>query len=52
MSGLFAHLEVTGVDLIYDLQVARQNVLQHLDRPALQGLGEEGVVGVGEGPEK
>ncbi len=43
------HLQVPGVDFVDDLQVARQNMLEHADRPALQGLGQEGVVGVGEG---
>ena len=38
---------MAGVDLVNDLQVPRQDPLDHGDRPALQGLGEQGVVGVG-----
>lgn len=35
------------VDLVDDLQVSGQQFLQQLHRPALQGLREDGVVGVG-----
>ena len=30
--------------------MAGKNTLQHVDGPAFQGLGEQGVVGVGKGP--
>ncbi len=35
-----------GVDFVDDLQVARQQPLQHADGPFLQGLGQDRVVGV------
>lgn len=34
------------VDVVDDLHVARQDGLEHGTRPALQGLGQHGVVGV------
>lgn len=37
------------VDLVDDLHVAWQHVLHEGDRPALEGLGENSVVGVGAG---
>ena len=37
------------VDLVDDLQVARQQLLKQVDGPALQGLRQDGVVGVGTG---
>ena len=43
------NLEVTRVDLVDDLEVTGEEVLNHGYRPALQGLGQESVVGVGEG---
>lgn len=43
------YVEVGLVDLVDDLQVSGQQRLQQLHRPTLQGLGEDGVVGVGEG---
>lgn len=43
------YIEVGLVDLVDDLQVSGQEVLQQLHRPALQRLGEDGVVGVSEG---
>ncbi len=46
------HLEVARVDLVYDLQVSRENVLQHPHWPPLEGLREEGVVGVCKRPGK
>lgn len=42
-------MEVEVVDLIDDLQVARQQLLKQTDGPALQGLRQDGVVGVGTG---
>ena len=37
-----------AVDLVDDLQVPREQGLEQLDRPLLQGLGQQRVVGVGE----
>lgn len=37
------------VEGVNDLQVPRQQLLKHGDRPALQGLRQHGVVGVGTG---
>lgn len=37
------------IDLINDLQVPRQQLLHQFHRPALQGLREHCVVGIGEG---
>ena len=39
-------LKVHPVDQVDDLHVARQQPLHQLHRPGLQGLGQEGVVGV------
>ena len=45
-----AHLvQEPAVDLVDDLEVAGEDGAEHLDRPLLEGLGEEGVVRVGEG---
>ena len=45
-----AHLlEEMRVDLVDDLHDARQHAAEHLDGPALEGLGQQRVVGVGEG---
>ena len=45
-----AHLvEEAAVDLQDDLQVPRQQVGEQVHRPLLQGLGQQGVVGVVEG---
>ena len=41
------YFQVPGIDLINDLQVARQDSLKHAHRPALQRLGQEGVVSIG-----
>ena len=35
------------VDLVDDVEVARQQVLEQVDGPALQGFGQDRVVGVG-----
>jgi hypothetical protein len=35
-----------GIDLVDDLQLARQQLLEQLQPPGLQGLGQQGVVGV------
>lgn len=37
------------VDLVDDVQVARQEVLEEVYRPALQSLWQDGVVSVGTG---
>ena len=42
-------VEEAGVDLVDDLEVARQQLGEELQRPALKRLGEQRVVGVGEG---
>ena len=42
-------LEEAGVDLVDDLQMARQHLLHQAHRPALQGLRQQGMVGVAEG---
>lgn len=42
-----ADLQVVLVDLIDDLQVARQEILEQVDRPTLQSLWKDGVVSVG-----
>lgn len=44
-----SYLQVPPVDLIDDLQVTRQQVLEEVDGPALQGFRQDGVVGVGTG---
>ena len=38
------------VDLVDDLEVARQKLFEEADRPGLERLGHQRVVGVGEGP--
>ena len=38
-----------GIDLKDDLEVTRKDTFQHADRPALQGLRQEGVVRIGKG---
>src|SRR5271163_1078665 len=44
-----AHLvEEPAVDLIDDLEVAGQRLGEHLQRPGLQRLGQQGVVGIAE----
>ena len=42
-------VEVGRIDEIDDLHVARQQALHQRHRPALQRLGQQRVVGVGEG---
>lgn len=37
------------VNLVDDVQVTRQQVFEEVDRPALQGLRQDGVIGVGTG---
>lgn len=44
------YIEVHLVEGVNDLQVPRQQLLKHGDRPALQGFRQHGVVGVGTGP--
>lgn len=44
-----SYLQVPPVDLVDDLQVTRQQVLEEVDGPALQGFRQDGVVGVGTG---
>lgn len=43
------NLQVPPVDLVDDLQVARQEILEEVNRPALQSFRQDGVVGVGTG---
>ena len=43
-------IEQAAVDLVDDLQVARQQHLEPRDRPFLQGFGQQGVVRVGQSP--
>lgn len=43
------YLHMPPVDLVDDLQVARKQVLEEVDGPALQGFRQNGVVGVGTG---
>lgn len=43
------YLQVSPVDLIDDVQVTRQQGFEEVDGPALQGLGQDGVIGVGAG---
>ena len=45
---VFRGLEVLGIDAIDDLQMARQHALEQVDRPGLQRLRQQRVVGVGE----
>lgn len=42
-------LQMATVDLVDDLQVARQEMSEQVDRPTLQSLGEHRVVGVSTG---
>mmetsp|Transcript_21532 Transcript_21532/g.83660 ORF Transcript_21532/g.83660 Transcript_21532/m.83660 type:complete len:662 (+) Transcript_21532:1047-3032(+) len=42
-------LEEAVVDLVNDLEMARQQLLEHPHRPGLQRLGHQGVIGVGHG---
>eukprot|EP00047_Mylnosiga_fluctuans_P003292 m.228426 g.228426 ORF g.228426 m.228426 type:complete len:867 (+) comp11740_c0_seq1:45-2645(+) len=42
-------VKMAAIDLVDDHQVARQHALQQRHRPALEGLGQDGVVGVREG---
>lgn len=44
-----AHIKEALVDLIDDLEMPGQQRLQEVHRPALQGLGQDRVVGVGAG---
>lgn len=44
-----SYLQVPPVDLVDDVQVTRQQVLEEVDGPALQGFRQDGVVGVGTG---
>lgn len=45
----YAHIQVPLVDGIDYFQVSREQLLKHRHRPALQGLGQHRVVGVGTG---
>jgi len=51
IAGVVVHhvLEEAVVDLVDDLQVARQHALEQRHRPGFQRLGHQRVVGVGEG---
>ena len=40
--------EVTAVDLVDDLEMAREHLLEERHRPGLEGLRQQGVVGVAE----
>ncbi len=40
---------MAGVDLVDDLQMSGQYFLEHGHGPPLQGLRQQGVVGVGKG---
>ena len=42
-------VEEARIDLVDDLQVSRQHAAEQVQRPALQRLGQQRVVGVGEG---
>ncbi len=42
-------IEKTAVDLVNDLQMARQHRLKQRHRPLLQRLRQQGVIGVGKG---
>lgn len=44
------YLQVSPVDLVDDVQVTRQQVFEEVHRPAFQGFRQDGVVGVGAGP--
>lgn len=43
------YLQVPPVDLVDDVQVTGQQVFEEVDGPALQGLRQDGVIGVGTG---
>src|SRR5215472_10748563 len=43
------HRQMVVVDLIDDLQMARQDALEQWDGPAFEGLWQQGVIGVGAG---
>lgn len=43
------YLQVPLVYLIDDVQVTRQQIFEEVDRPALQSLGQNGVIRVGTG---
>lgn len=45
----YLYLHVQEVDVVDDLHVSGKDGLQHGARPALQGLGQHCVVGVGTG---
>lgn len=47
-----AHIQEALVDLIDDLEVAGQQRLNEMHGPALQGLRQHSVVGVGAGPDR
>jgi len=44
-----SYLQMSPIDLVDDLQVSRKQVLEQIDRPALQCLRQDSVVGVGTG---
>ncbi len=46
--GFLNLLEKLGVDAVDNLQMQRQHMAQHRHRPALQRLGQQGVIGKGE----
>lgn len=46
---LLRYLKKFGVNFVDDLQMAWQKTLKEKDRPALEGLGENRVIGVGTG---
>ena len=41
-----SYLHVVVIDQVDDFQVPGQEFAQHVDRPPLQGLGQNGVIGV------
>ena len=45
-----SHLHEVVVDQVDDLQVPGQDSAEHVGRPALEGLGQDGVVGVSAAP--
>lgn len=47
--GVQAYVQVSLVDLVDDEKMSRQQLLEQEDRPALQRLRENRVVGVGAG---
>ena len=42
-------VEEARVDLVHDLEMPRQNLAEHRERPALQRFGQQRVIGVAEG---